>query len=84
LHDAIDGLSLPAGTKNSLDAKLDAGLRLFERGQPCAAANPLRAFVNEVDALRRSRRISAKEAGSLIAQANGIIASLQAAGACGR
>ena len=69
-------LALPAGTTNSLNAKLEAALRAVQSGNTATAANHLRAFLNEVAALRNTGRLDAAPAASLLSAANGIIDSL--------
>jgi alpha-tubulin suppressor-like RCC1 family protein len=82
LDEAVDTLDVPRGVGNSLGAKLDAALQRVLRDRPCAAANSVGAFINEVEALERSRRISSDEASDLIAQAERIAEQLLADGGC--
>lgn len=70
----VSALALNRGQINSLLAKLDAAARSFERGNPSAGQNQLRAFINELDALKRSRRLDAAMADALIATAAAIVA----------
>ena len=48
-----------------LSVKLEAALRLLQRGKTKAAGNAIGAFLNQVGALVRSRRLSEAEAGPL-------------------
>jgi hypothetical protein len=48
----------------------------MDRGNRTAAANQLQAFVNQVNALLRSGRLSPAQAQELIGSANAVIASL--------
>ena len=50
--------ALNNGQANSLRVKLDAAVRSIERGSVTAAAGQLEAFLNEVDALVRSGRLT--------------------------
>jgi YVTN family beta-propeller protein len=54
---------------HALSVKLEAALRLLERGKTKAAGNVLGAFLNQVEALVRSRRLSDADAGPLRDQA---------------
>lgn len=66
--------TLAAGEVNSLQAKLDAARRQLAADRP-AGVQQLEAFVNEVDALRRSGRLSAADAAALTAYAQRVIAA---------
>ena len=68
---AISGLN--GGQTNSLIAKLEAAQRslLDQKSRP--ANGQLGAFINEVQALQRSRRIDTETASSLIASAQAIL-----------
>jgi Big-like domain-containing protein/FIMAH domain-containing protein len=72
----VESLNLNKGNKQSLMSKLQAAQASVDRGNGRAAANQLGAFINEVMALQHSRRLDAKTAASLIAQAQSIIGSL--------
>jgi titin len=63
---------LNAGQQNSLSAKLNAALRSAARGDTNATCGQLGAFINEVAALQRSRRIDAPAASALIGLAGAI------------
>jgi len=76
LQKAVLDLGLPKGTERSLANKLEAALRKVEQGRPCAAANQLGAFVNELRALVRSGRLPEKGAGPLINAAKRIAKEL--------
>jgi hypothetical protein len=54
---------------HALSVKLAAALRLVERGKTKAAGNVIGAFLNQVEALARSRRLSDADAGPLRDQA---------------
>ncbi|HVL69489.1 MAG TPA: thrombospondin type 3 repeat-containing protein [Vicinamibacterales bacterium] len=77
----IDGLmaevrQLPAQLQRSLLAKLEAARNAIARGDRRAAANQLNAFSNEVQALKRSNRISAEAGDRLVAMAQEVTAGL--------
>lgn len=70
----IESLStLNTGQKNSLISKLEAAQRSLAGGNGNAARGQLNAFINEVQAIERSRRLDAATADSLITQVQGII-----------
>ena len=54
---------------HALSVKLEAALHLLERGKTKAAGNVIGAFLNQVGALVRSRRLSDADAGPLSEQA---------------
>jgi YVTN family beta-propeller protein len=54
---------------HALSVKLEAALRLLERDKPKASDNLIGAFLNQVGALVRSRRLSEADAGPLRDQA---------------
>lgn len=70
-----DGL-IDRGNANSLAAKLDAAKKQIERGNLTPAMNQLEAFLNELDAMVRSGRLSAADAEGLRALVARVIASL--------
>jgi DNA/RNA endonuclease G (NUC1) len=63
------------GVATSLRAKLDAAESQFERGNNATAVNQLAAFVNELDALIQSGRLSAADAAQLRTLVTRIIAA---------
>ena len=65
LIDDVNALNLPNGTRRSLLAKLEAAQAAVARGQRDTARNQLNAFVNEVQAMRRSGRLSPSAADAL-------------------
>lgn len=76
----VDALAT-AGTLTSAEAhelavSLDAALKSIEKGNTTPAGNQLGAFINKVEALRSSGRISAATAQALIDYANRAIASI--------
>jgi DNA/RNA endonuclease G (NUC1)/PKD repeat protein len=74
----VAGLGMPRGTTNSLASKLDAARRQIERDQNGSPANVLEAFVNELQALVTSGRLSSSDAAPVFAYAQRIVASLTA------
>ena len=71
----IDGLDGPPGLQTSLRAHVNTAEKLVQRGNRCASANVMGAFINQVDALTPGF-ISAEMAALLIDQANEIIDQL--------
>jgi len=78
LAQQVRALGLPGGLENALLSKLDAAQRSVDRGSLGAAANQLRAFVNQV-AAKRDKAIDSADADALIESALSLIASLKAA-----
>jgi hypothetical protein len=68
--------ALNAGEGNSLSAKLRNAAQQIYQGNTTPAINQLLAFIDQVQALIRSRRLSPAEGQQLIDQANSIIAQL--------
>lgn len=67
--------TLTSSEGNALSATLNAAKTSIERDRP-SADNQLRAFINQVQALQGSGRLSAAVAQQLIAAANRVIASI--------
>lgn len=70
--------SLSDGEANALTAKLDAAQRQWDRGNTTAAANVLEAFINQVEAMVGSGRLTADDAQLLIDAAYDAIALIEA------
>jgi endonuclease G len=73
----VNGLGLARGAANSLGAKLNAASASLARGQGATAVNQLNAFINEVQAMVSSGRMTAADAAALTAAAQRIIASIE-------
>jgi hypothetical protein len=67
---------LNQGQANSLTAKLRAALQQLERGNTKAAGGQLRAFINQVEALVRSGKLSSMQGRHLIDGANSVLAQI--------
>jgi hypothetical protein len=67
---------LNRGEANSLTAKLRAALQQLERGNTTAAGGQVRAFINQVQALVRSGRLSPAQGQHLIDGANSVLAQI--------
>jgi hypothetical protein len=67
LRELIEALDLPGGLRRSMLAKVDAADAALARGNARAAAGPLTALVNEIDA-QRDKRIAPDDADALIAR----------------
>jgi len=79
INDVIS-LNLQQGISNSLDAKLDSALNALDdvnENNDAAAINSLNAFINAVEA-QRGIKIPDADADALIAEANVMIAILEA------
>ena len=70
------GLGFRNGEKTSLIAKLNAALGYLQAGDTADAIAVLQAFINEVNALVNSDRLTTAAAAPLISAAEGIIAEL--------
>ena len=80
LLEEVEGLELPSGISNGLEAKLEAALRALEDANEkndVAAINSLEAFINAVEA-QRGKKIPEADADALIAAALDIIDLLSA------
>jgi hypothetical protein len=62
---------------HALSVKLEAAVRLLERGKTKAAGNVIGAFLNQLEALVRSRRLSDADARPLRDQATCVRAQLR-------
>lgn len=74
---SVSALGLSRGETVSLNAKLRAAEASLQRGQDATAVNQLNAFINEVQAMAGSGRMSAADAAALTAAARRIIASIE-------
>ncbi len=72
----LDGI-INGGQANSLNQKLEQALAHVSAGQTGPAINVLEAFVNQVNAYIRSRRLTPAEGAALIAAAQSVIAELE-------
>jgi DNA/RNA endonuclease G (NUC1) len=72
----VDGM-LDGGNANALNATLRAATAAMVRGQDGAAVNQLGAFMNQVQALVQSGRLSAADGSVLRAAAQRIVTSIQ-------
>jgi hypothetical protein len=68
--------ALDGGNGNALLSKLEAAAASLDRGNPAAAVNQLEAFLNQVSALARARRLDAAGVDALRAAIQALIASL--------
>jgi hypothetical protein len=76
LIQTVQSLNLPSVNLRSLLAKLEAAQAALARGQKKTAANNLGAFINEVQALKKSGRFAPSGADALVAQAQAVAAEL--------
>ena len=72
----VSTLGFSKGQQTSLTAKLQAALSSLQAGDTAGALGALKAFINEVNALVNSGRLTAAAAAPLISAAEGIIAAL--------
>jgi hypothetical protein len=78
VNSQVAGLSsLNDGQKNSLESKLQAAQQSLTQGNDNAAINQLNAFINEIGALKRSKRLDAATADLLIGEIQTAIDLLQ-------
>jgi hypothetical protein len=78
VRDLYDDGTLNQGLTRALLVKLWGAERKFEDGKDRPAINKLRAFINQVRSLARTRRISREEAQDLIDQAQALIDLIRA------
>lgn len=72
----LDAGDLTGGQANALTTKLERALDSLARGNERAATNQIGAFINQVEALVRSGRITAEEGDALIAAAQEALAAM--------
>ena len=84
LHEMIAALetsgALNRGQANALTVKVDAAQRGFEGGRGPSTVNQLSAFLNQVDAWRRSGLVSAEQAEALQGAAEELISAIEREG----
>jgi hypothetical protein len=68
--------SINWGQANALRSKLESALQSLERGKEIPAINKVEAFINQVEALVRSHRLTEEQGEQLIATALGIVDSI--------
>jgi hypothetical protein len=78
LEGLVEAGMLNGGNANSLKRKLMAAARSLEAGRMQAAANQIRAFMLEVEALMRSGRLSEEQGQWLLEDSNVLLATLTA------
>ena len=71
----VNGMNLPQGIANSLDAKLNAASSSLGHGNTQAAINQLDAFINEVNA-QAGKAITAAQAQQLVTDAQAIVSAV--------
>jgi len=72
----VDNGTLSGGEGNSLDAKLDAATRKLDEGKCKPAQQMLQAFIQQVQAMMASGRLTPAEGQPLIDAANAILATI--------
>ena len=72
LVEIIETWNLPKGIERSLTSELVGVLRLLDKGNENGATHLLRAFMNEVEALRE-KKLTSTQADFLISEAHRII-----------
>jgi PKD repeat protein len=65
--------AISSGNGNALTSKLDSAIQAFDKGNANAAANTLNSFINQVNALVKSGKLSPSEGQALISAAQAII-----------
>jgi hypothetical protein len=78
LDATLSTLSLNSGEVNSLEAKLRAAARQLVKGDTTPALNVLEAFINEMQAMMESGRVSQAAGSAIVAYAQRVIASITA------
>lgn len=76
LEDIVD-FEFPEGTENELTKTLDNALKSIEKENDNAATGQLGSFINKIEALLNSERISDEDAQALIDAAEGIIEAIE-------
>jgi DNA/RNA endonuclease G (NUC1) len=76
IKDMAGTANLTSGNANSLNAKIDGAQKQIANGNTTPAANQLRALLNELDAMVRSGRVSAEDAGPLKSMVERVIRSI--------
>lgn len=76
VNELLESGALNGGQANALHATLNAATRQTEAGSNTAAVGSLGAFINQLEALERSGRLTASQTQPLIAAAQALISSL--------
>ena len=76
IADLVRTSGLNSGNANSLSSKIDAAQAQIANGNANAAANQLRALLNELDAMIRSGRVTTADAASLRTTVTRVIQSI--------
>jgi hypothetical protein len=77
VEDLVAEGALSHGESVALTSKLDAALRQIDRGNYAAAADILEAFINQVEAMLSSGRLTVEQAQALIDAANAALALIE-------
>jgi DNA/RNA endonuclease G (NUC1) len=75
---ALSAVSLNSGEVNSLEAKLQVAAKQLAKDNPTPATNILGAFINEMQAMMQSGRVSQAEGSPIVAYAQRVMASMGA------
>ncbi len=76
IHAMVTGLGIGHGNASALGAKLRAAAASLARGDTTPAVNQLQAFINQVEAMVASGRLTAAQGAALVAEANRVIRSI--------
>jgi DNA/RNA endonuclease G (NUC1) len=76
INQLVAGGSISAGNGNSLKSKIESAIQQLAKGNVTPARNQLNALLNEIDAMRRSGRLSATDAAALTAAVQQVLALL--------
>lgn len=72
----VKAMGLKHGIENSLTSKLENAIKSIEKGQNTAAVGMLRAFMNQVEALK-GKKMAVEQANYLVEQAQAIMDMLR-------
>jgi hypothetical protein len=76
VHDLVTSRVLNKGNGDSLIDKLNAANRNLNTGHKKPAVEELKAFINEVNAFKKARKLTSAQAQPLLDEASIIIASV--------
>jgi PKD repeat protein len=73
----VSGGAIPSSVGGPLNTSIDAAVASLEKGNKTAASGQLNAFINKVEQMVKTKKMTAAQGAALIAAAQGVLATIQ-------